>query len=80
MPTVAQLQERLANYHKPDDLVAAAIWCIDDVMARAEERGITLTKAQADGILDLVDRKQDCEYGISWVTIDVFTDEYLATE
>ena len=79
MPTVAQLKKRLDSY-QPDDLVAAAIWCIADVMGRAQERGIKLTRGQADGILDLVDRKQDCELGISWVTIDIFTDEYLATE
>ena len=77
MPRVADLVKRLNETYQPDDLVATAIWCEADVIERAKERGITLTSGQADGILDLVDRKQDCSIGISWDTIDCFTDYYL---
>jgi len=77
MPTVAQLKERLDRDHQPEELVAVAIWCIEDVIGRAKERGITLTREQADGILDLVDRKQDCSLGISWDTLDCYTDNYI---
>ncbi len=73
MPTVAQARERLQmdnNQH-----VAVAIWCEDDVLGRAKERGISCTREQAQEILDYMDSHQDCELGITWTTIDCYLDE-----
>jgi len=77
MPVVVDLVKRLNETYQPDDYVAVAIWCREDIIGRGKERGRVITMEQADGILDLVERKQDCEYGISWDTIDCFTDYYF---
>ena len=50
--------------------VAVAVWCSQDVIDAAEERGIKLTPDQADEIIDYVDRKQDAEIGINWAVIN----------
>jgi len=73
MPTVAEATKRLEGI---EGHVAVAIWQREDVVGRAEMRGIKLTDEQADDILDDIDRKQDCELGISWITIDCFLDQW----
>ena len=73
MPTVAEAKHRLEGI---EGHVAVAIWQREDVVGRAEERGIKITDEQADEILDSIDRKQDCEYGINWITIDCFVDDW----
>ena len=75
MPTVAEAKHRLKGIKGH---VAVAIWQRADVIGRAEEKGMKLTDEQADEILDNIDRKQDCEYGISWTTIDCFLDDWKA--
>jgi hypothetical protein len=77
MPTVANVLRHLQGYQS-EEHIACAIWCEEDVLGRAEERGIKITREQVQNILDTIDRKQDCSLGISWDTIDVFTDEELA--
>lgn len=77
MALVGDLVKRLNETYDAKDFVAVAIWTTEDVIMRGRERGITITQEQAEGILDLVERKQDCELGISWMTIDVFTDDYF---
>jgi len=49
----------------------AAIWCIDDV------KGIRphLTNDQAWEVLQEAGRKHDAEYGINWITLEIFADE-----
>ena len=74
MSTVASLIEHLQGY-KPDEHIAAPIWCEEDVLGRAKELGKELTREQAQEILDEMERKQDCELGISWDTLDCFINE-----
>jgi hypothetical protein len=74
MPTVANVIEHLQGY-KPDEHIATAIWCEEDVLGRAKERGKKITRKQAQEILDSIDHKQDCELGISWDTLDCYIDE-----
>lgn len=69
MPTVASVIEHLKGY-KPDEHIATAIWCEEDVLGRAKELGVKITRKQAQEILDELERKQDCELGISWLTLD----------
>ena len=57
--------------------VAIAIWSEVDVLDRATERGIKLTRSQSREIIDRIDDKQDCELGISWMTLDCFIDEVV---
>jgi hypothetical protein len=74
MPTTKEVIERfdwLKNQH-----VAVAIWCEDDVLELAKEEGIRCSRKRAREIIDEIDRKQDCELGISWDTIRVYLNEY----
>ena len=76
MPTVSNVIEHLKGYD-PDAHIATAIWCEEDVIGRAKERGKEVTREQAQDILDTIERRQDCELGISWITLDVYIDEEL---
>jgi hypothetical protein len=60
------VHELLAKHHS-----IAAIWHIDDV------KGIRphLTDDQAWEILEEVGRKHDAEYGITWLTLEIFADD-----
>ena len=75
MPTIAEIKRRLAWCGDDDTIVCVAIWSGEDVMGRAKERGMTITKEQAEGVLNNMDHKQDCSMGISWDTMDVYLDE-----
>ncbi len=75
MPTIAEIKKRLSWCGDDDTIVCAAIWCRQDVLERAKERGIAITNEQADGVLNNMDYKQDCSLGISWDTMDVYLDE-----
>jgi len=55
--------------------IAVAIWSEDDVLDRAEERGIPCTEEQAQEIVDSMDSRQDCSIGITWDTIDCYLEE-----
>lgn len=56
---------------------AFAFWQPDDAAGRAKDRGIILTKDEANEVISNVQRTQDCELGISWVTIDCWIDEVI---
>lgn len=57
--------------------VAVAIWSREDVFDVAERRDMKITEAQADAILDEMDRKQDCEVGITWDTLEFYLDQMV---
>ena len=73
MPTVAEVRKRLDRCG--DEHVAVAIWSEEDVFGRARERGMTITREQAQAVLNNMDNKQDCAMGISWATMDCYLDE-----
>ena len=52
-------------------------WCIEDVIERAKEKDIILSKKDAKEVLELTDKYHDCNIGISWETLDVWIDEVL---
>ena len=70
--------KRLIVYNQDDEHVAAAIWCEEDVFTKAKERGLKITREQAQEIFAKMDNNQDCELGITWTTIDVYLDEIEA--
>lgn len=77
MTTVNELIKRLRNTYKPDDVIVAHIWQPEDVIMRADERGIEITQEEAeDAILD-IEHHLDCELGITWITIDCAIDNIL---
>ncbi|MDD5539461.1 MAG: hypothetical protein PHG61_02080 [Candidatus Marinimicrobia bacterium] len=70
MPTIKELCERLLRDNKPDDVVAAHIWCAEDVIGKAKERHYICTPEQANEILEDIDSHIDSELGITWMTLD----------
>ena len=58
-----------------DTIVCVAIWTVEDVIERAYERGMVVTRSQAERILEEMEQKQDASIGISWDTIDSYLDE-----
>ncbi len=75
MPTIKELCERLLRDNKPDDVVAAHIWCAEDVLGRAKELHYNCTLEQANEILEDIERHIDCELGITWDTLDSHIEE-----
>jgi len=75
MPTTQEVIERLRFFENQH--VAAAIWCEDDVLELARQKGIKYSRKRAREIIDEVDRKQDATMGITWDTISVYLDEYV---
>lgn len=67
---VKELLEHLGNYD-PETHIAIAVWTEEDVITyrRNEMDGKELTQEQAREIIDDIDRKQDCDQGISWVVV-----------
>lgn len=74
MATKSDIMRRL-KWNKQDEHLAVAIWSEKDVLARARERGMKISKKIAQMIIDSMDDKQDCSLGISWGTIDVYLDD-----
>jgi len=75
LTTVKDHIEHMKNSYKPEDVVAVAIWQVDDVLGQAKETGIKITRKQAEEIIERIDRRQDASLGISWDTIDAYLDD-----
>ena len=78
MTNSKEMIEWLQKYDENEE-IAVAIWSEVDVLERAKEREMTITKEQAKTIIDRIHRKQDATLGISWDTIDCYLDD-LKTE
>lgn len=68
--TVREWIEHLKRHYKPDDVIAAIVWQVDDILSRAKERKIEVTKEQAEEILRRLENHHDATLGITWETID----------
>ena len=55
-------------------------WCTQDVIERAKERQLDLTRDEAREILIDIEDKHDCTIGVCWDTLDIFTNEFLETQ
>ena len=75
MTTIENLIKRLQEQYNPNDVVAVAIWGVEDVMTVAEDMEINISKEKAEEILDKIDHKQSAELGISWDTIECYLGE-----
>lgn len=75
LTTVKKHIEWMQKNFKPEDVVAVPIWQVDDVLHQAKEKGIEITKEQAEEVLDRIDRKQDANLGITWTTIDCYLED-----
>lgn len=72
MPTVEEAMKRLEGI---TGHVAIAIWSREDVIEVATNKGLDCTPEKADDLLDYIDGHQDCELGITWLTLDCAVDE-----
>lgn len=72
MTTVKDLIKHLSDSYAPDDVIAASIWQVEDVMARADDIGRTVSKTDAVQIVRLLERNHDANVGISWEVIDTY--------
>jgi hypothetical protein len=77
MGTVQSNIDHLNGYSDKQAHIVCDIWSEDDVLGRAKQRGIELTREQAQAIIDDIADHIDNEMGITWVTIDCYTDEYV---
>jgi hypothetical protein len=82
--TKQQAIERL-NWCGDDEEIAVAIWCEGDIMSRAKQRGFTLSQLsqiqeKVKEIIRQIDHTQDSSLGITWDTVDVYTDRCLKEE
>ena len=75
MPTVKEVIDWLSRFYSPDEHVAVDVWCVEDVLERAEERGIKISRKEAEEIIDEIHRKRDSTIGINWDVIDAYLDE-----
>jgi len=62
----------LVNSLDPTQEYAIALWSTNDVLDKAKEMQKRITKAEANAIVEKVDRKQDCSEGINWDTIEFY--------
>lgn len=69
MPTVTEVKGRLKGTRGH---VAVAIWQEEDVLGYARRIGVKCSRKRAREIIDEIDRKQDCELGITWTTIEIY--------
>jgi hypothetical protein len=74
--TVGALIKHLQGYGSRD-IVAYALWQVEDVLQRADERALHLSVNQAEQVLMRIQDKWDASIGISWDTLDFWTDEIL---
>jgi len=77
MTTAKEYIDRLQRFYKDDDVLAIAIWCADDVRARAGDMDIELTDEQVDNVLSYVENKQDANLGITWDTLDFWIEKVV---
>ena len=60
----------LQDYAENNKETCVLIWIAEDVLGRAKDLDIKCTEAEANDILEYMERKQDAELGVTWDTID----------
>jgi hypothetical protein len=76
-------QEEAVDYfqrlHKKGEHLCILVWSTEDVIGQAQEHHIKITQAEADKIVEDMERHHDASFGVSWSTIDSYLDD-LVTE
>lgn len=75
MTTVKEHIEWMQETYKPEEPIAVVVWQADDVVNRAEEREIKITRKQAEEIIHRMHNRHDATLGITWDTIDCYLDD-----
>lgn len=75
---ISKLIEHLQQSYKPDDVVAYALWSVDDVkFSRDDNDDPEVTTAQAEEVLERMVRYHDCTIGMNWDVLDYHRDEVV---
>ena len=61
------------SVENPEEIILNR-WCDEDIISRAQERHIHISKKVARRLLAEMDRKFDAEQGINWDVIDAHID------
>lgn len=56
----------------PKEHVCVIIWSVEDVLERANERGMKISKGEAEDIIEEMEHRHDATIGINWDTIDSY--------
>jgi len=67
---------RLSKYPL-DAPVCMVLWLADDVIKQAKELGVDITSEIAAEVLESLENHHDCNYGITWETIDAALEGHL---
>ena len=74
---ISKLIERLQQYYKPDDVVAYALWSVDDVKYSRGDGDPEVSTAQAEEVLGRMMRYHDCTIGMNWDVVDYHLSEVM---
>lgn len=74
VPKVKEIVDWLKTYNQ-EEHIAVAVWSVDDVLIRAKERNIKISRSQAEEIIERIHSGHDASIGINWDVIDVYLDE-----
>jgi hypothetical protein len=74
VPKVKEIVDWLKTYNQ-EEHIAVAVWSVDDVLVRARERDIKISRAQAEKIIERIHTGHDASIGINWDVIDAYLDE-----
>lgn len=77
MTTVKEHLESMKDLYKnPDEHIAVHLWSADDVLGKALDMKIKISKRKANDIIDNIHRHCDSSLGITWTTIECALEEY----
>ena len=68
---IKELQER----YEPETEIVAVFWQKEDVIWRAEDRGLSLSDEKAGQIVEALESNHDACIGINWDVIDFHLDD-----
>lgn len=75
--SIVSSEERMEAVDRHDSATQIVIvWSIEDVLGRRPD----LTKEQAKDVLDMVVRRHDCNFGVSWDNLDCCAEELFGDE
>jgi hypothetical protein len=69
--------EHLKRACTPTEHLCVIIWCADDVLEVAHEKGVKLSNSEVDKILDEMENRHDANNGINWDTIKCLIDDVV---
>jgi hypothetical protein len=69
--------ERLKKELDPEESVCMHLWTRPDIEERAKEKGYNLSANDCDRLLDDMEIHIDSGLGVSWVTVEVYVDNYI---